>query len=52
MITENTLLSTTSGVANSISKLPERQLVDGYHLLNKINSTRDKLSIGADQVSL
>ena len=25
--------------------------IDGYQLVNKINSTRDKLLVGADQVS-
>ena len=47
---ENTLLSSPN-VARGIRRLTERQLCDGYQLVNKINSTRDKLLVGADQVT-
>ena len=47
---ENTLLSSCN-VARGIRRLTERQLTDGYQLVNKINSTRDKLLVGADQVT-
>ena len=37
-------------MARTIRRLTERQLNDGYQLVNKINSTREKLLVGADQV--
>ena len=40
----------SSNVARAIRRLTERQLNDGYQLVNKINSTREKLLVGADQV--
>lgn len=48
---ENTLLS-SSKVARSIRRLSERQLTDGYQLVNKINSMREKLLVGVDQVNI
>ena len=46
---ENTLLS-ISDVAHAIRTLPERRLLDGYRLVSKIESTRDKLLLGFHQV--
>ena len=46
---ENTLLS-MSDVAHAIRTLPERRLLDGYRLVSKIESTRDKLLLGFHQV--
>ena len=48
---ENTLLS-MSDVAHAIRTLPERRLLDGYRLVSKIESTRDKLLLGFHQVGV
>ena len=40
-----------SDVAHAIRTLPERRLLDGYRLVSKIESTRDKLLLGFHQVS-
>ena len=48
---ENTLLS-ISDVAHAIRTLPERRLLDGYRLVSKIESTRDKLLLGFHQVGV
>ena len=39
-----------SDVAHAIRTLPERRLLDGYRLVSKIESTRDKLLLGFHQV--
>lgn len=42
---ENALLSQPD-LARSVRSLPERRLLDGYRLVGKIESTREKLLIG------
>ena len=49
VLPENTLLSVPD-VAYAIRTLPERKQLDGYRLVSKIESTRDKLLLGFHQV--
>ena len=46
---ENTLLSTTD-VVHAIRSLGDRKLHDGYKLVNKIETTREKILVGSSQV--
>ena len=39
-------------MAHAIRTLPERRLLDGYRLVSKIESTRDKLLLGFHQVGV
>lgn len=49
-LTENTLLS-VSDVAHTVRTLPERKLSEGYRLVGKIESTREKVLLGFHQVT-
>ena len=48
---ESTLLSTTD-VVHAIRSLGDRKLHDGYKLVNKIETTREKILVGSSQVPI
>lgn len=45
VVAENALLSQPT-LAHSIQSLSERQILDGYRLVSKIESTREKFLLG------
>ena len=47
---ENTLMM-SHDITHAVQALTDRRLQDGYHLVNKVETIREKLLLGANQVN-